>query len=127
MVVDSILLHVKSGPNDHRKDAPGYTCLVIYLVISLRLCIKSTQLESNWLLDQHRVSNELLYLETSSLSSVLPYLNFFNHEKHFQTGETTALTEKYCYLRDWFKYIFKSVSLSPLSFTRKSPHSMAEG
>ena len=25
MVVDSILLHVESGPNDHRKDAPPFT------------------------------------------------------------------------------------------------------
>ena len=30
MVVDSILPHAESGPNDHRKDAPPFTNLALY-------------------------------------------------------------------------------------------------
>ena len=32
MVVDSLLPHAKSGPNDHRKDAPPFSFLKLFFV-----------------------------------------------------------------------------------------------
>ena len=47
MVVDSILPHAESGPNNHRKDAPPFTYLMIEVNINFKNPFSRTNLVLN--------------------------------------------------------------------------------